>query len=176
MTKLLTTPKDVIHGSSFSALLCWMSVCICVFRPVHVTLCFVCLQRSGRWRGVRTWLTLHVGQLLWSQILGKQTTQSAYMLSALGATGSPHAHGAFCLICCFDVCIKIISTLGVCVMGELKAMQKKYLRGRVCWMALTSPIPNRNIFLDTPLFLNKNVACTLYGAIRNSKGNQIFEK
>ncbi len=97
----------------------YTSSCMCVFLPVPVTLMrLVCLQRPGRWRGGRTWLTLHVCQLLLSRVLGKQTTQSAYMLSALWATGSPHVYGAFCLMCCFDVCIKIISSLGVCVLWE----------------------------------------------------------
>ncbi len=92
----------------------------------HVRVCIyssacashVCCVFAGRWRGGRTWLTLHVCQLLSSQVLGKQTTQSAYMLSALWATGSLQVHGALCLICCFDVCIKIISSLGVGVLRE----------------------------------------------------------
>lgn len=53
-----------------------------------------------------------------SSFLGKRTTQSAYMLSAPWATGSLRVHGAFCLMCGFDVCIKIISSLGICVLWE----------------------------------------------------------
>lgn len=100
---------------------------ISVFPLVHVT-----PERSGRWRGGRTWLTLHVCQLLLSQVLGKQTAQSAYMLSALWATGSLHVHGAFCLICCFDVCIKIISSLGVCVLWEYWRPCKRNTREAEC--------------------------------------------
>ena len=128
-----------------------------------------CLWRSGRCRAGRTRLLLRLSQLSWSQVLrGKQTAQSAYMLCAPpGPSASPHAHGAFCLICCFDVCIKIISSLGVCVMGALKAMQKKYLGGKVPWMALTFPNSNRNIFSIHPfLYICTHKFC---GAMRNLK-------
>lgn len=63
--------------------------------------------------GALTRLTLHVYHLLSSEVLAKQTTQSDYMLSALWVTGSLHVHSGSCLICCFDVCIKIISFHGI---------------------------------------------------------------
>lgn len=104
--------------------------------------CLACLQRSGRWRG---WLYTYASCLL-HQVLGRQTTQSAYMLSALWATGSLHVHSDFCLICCFDVCIKIISSQGIYVLWEHWRPCKRNIwggGGRVCWMAFTPPNPCR---------------------------------
>ena len=126
---------------------------LCTSARDSLSLCVECVCDD---QGVDTAVVLgwlyHLRQLLLSQVLGKQTTQSAYMLCALRATGSLHVHGALCLICCFDVCIKIISSLGVCVLWEHWRPCKRNTSegGRVCWMAFTSLNPNRNIFMDTP--------------------------
>lgn len=134
-------------------------MCVSVSASVP-PVCSVCSQRSGRWRGGRTWLTLHVCQLLSSQVLGKQTTQSAYMLRALWAAGSLQVHGALCLICCFDVCIKIISSLGVWVLWEhWRPCKRNTWGGQSALNGLHIPKnPNRNIFYAFFFFFFK--VCT----------------
>lgn len=110
----------------------------CVFLPEHVSL--VCWQGVDE-AVVHGWLYTYAN-CCWVKFLGKHTTQSAYMLSAPWATGSLRVHGAFCLMCGFDVCIKIISSLGICVLWEhWRPRKRNTWGGRVCCMAFTSLTP-----------------------------------
>lgn len=77
---------------------------------------------------------------------GKQTTQSAYMLFAPWAAGSPHVRSHFCLMMCLLWCLYRNNLIPgrLCVLGALEAMQRKHLGGsKVCSMAFTSSKPNR---------------------------------
>lgn len=80
-----------------------------------------------------------------SQVLGKQTVQSAYMLPALWVTGSLLVHGAFCLICSLWCSYQNNLIPESLCYGSIEGHVKEITGGQTCWMALTSP-PNRNIF------------------------------
>lgn len=65
---------------------------------------------------------------------GKQTTQSAYMLSTPWAAGSPHVRSHFCLMMCLLWCLYRNNLIPgrLCVLGALEAMQRKHLGGAKC--------------------------------------------
>lgn len=104
---------------------------------------FVCPRWSGRWRSAPARLTLHLGQQVWE----KHKTQLASMLSALQVNCWLHEHGAFSLICRFDVSIK--NNLIPGHLGYGRKIKKHKLASRVCRMA--SKLPNSLGHFKLPL-------------------------
>ena len=100
---------------------------------------------SGRWRGGRTWLTLHVCQLLLSQVF--REAHNSISLHAFCPLGHRFTSGARCFLS--DVLLWCLYQNNLipgqlCVVGALKAMQKKHLRGQSVLNGLHIPDP------DTP--------------------------
>lgn len=127
---LLPSPVPVIYLCFPAVLLLGVFCHAWIFLPVTL-LCAACLRRSGRSQR----LPLYVCQSLLRQVSGgKQTTQSAYMLSAPWAAGSPHVRSHFCLMMCLLWCLYRNNLIPgrLCVLGALEAMQRKHLGGAKC--------------------------------------------
>lgn len=121
---------------------------MCVFLPVHVTL-VSCVFAATRALTRRSYMadSTPMPTVVESSFGEADNSISLHAFCPLGHRFTSRARCFLSDLLLWCLYQNNLIPGRLCVMGALKAMRKKYLGGRACWMALTSPNPHRNIWI-----------------------------